>query len=135
MAPGVEQAMVDSGIILIKYWLEVGEAEQTKRLQSRIDNPGKIWKLSDMDLKSYSRWYDYARARDEMFEATDTRVGALARRPHRRQAPGSAQPDHPPAHPGGVHHDTAEAGRLPTRPAPRRVRGAAVAGGPRPTPF
>ena len=72
MAPGVEQAMVDSGIILIKYWLEVGEAEQTKRLQSRIDNPAKIWKLSDMDLKSYRRWYDYARAHDEMFEATDT---------------------------------------------------------------
>ena len=64
--------MVDSGIILIKYWLEVGEAEQTKRLQSRIDNPGKIWKLSDMDLKSYSQWYDYARARDEMFAATST---------------------------------------------------------------
>ena len=72
MAPGVEQAMVDSGIVLLKYWLEVGEAEQTKRLQSRVDDPRKIWKLSDMDLKSYSRWYDYARARDEMFAATDT---------------------------------------------------------------
>ena len=64
--------MVDSGIVLLKYWLEVGEAEQTKRLQSRVDDPRKIWKLSDMDLKSYSRWYDYARARDEMFAATDT---------------------------------------------------------------
>ena len=72
MAPGVERAMVDSGIVLLKYWLEVGEAEQTKRLQSRVDDPRKIWKLSDMDLKSYSRWYDYARARDEMFAATDT---------------------------------------------------------------
>jgi polyphosphate kinase len=72
MVPATEQAMVDSGILLIKYWLEVGEAEQTKRLQSRIDNPAKIWKLSDMDLKSYSRWYDYARARDDMFEATNT---------------------------------------------------------------
>jgi len=72
MAPGVERAMVDSGIILLKYWLEVGEAEQTKRLQARVDDPRKIWKLSDMDLKSYTRWYDYARARDDMFAATDT---------------------------------------------------------------
>jgi polyphosphate kinase 2 len=72
MTPGVEQAMVDSGILLIKYWLEVGEAEQTQRLQSRVDDPRKIWKLSDMDLKSYSRWYDYARARDDMFAATDS---------------------------------------------------------------
>ena len=72
MAPDVERAMVDSGIILLKYWLEVGEEEQTKRLQSRIDDPRKIWKLSDMDLKSYSRWYDYAKARDAMFEATST---------------------------------------------------------------
>jgi polyphosphate kinase 2 len=72
MVPGVEQAMVESGIVLVKYWLEVGEAEQTKRLQARVDDPRKIWKLSDMDLKSYSRWYDYARARDDMFAATDT---------------------------------------------------------------
>jgi polyphosphate kinase len=70
--PRVEKAMVDSGIILIKYWLEVSMEEQTRRLESRIDDPRKIWKLSPMDLKSYSRWYDYSRARDEMFEATDT---------------------------------------------------------------
>ena len=70
--PAVEKAMVDSGIILIKYWLEVGPDEQTRRLESRIDDPRKIWKLSDMDLKSYSRWYDYSRARDAMFAATDT---------------------------------------------------------------
>ncbi len=69
--PDVEEAMVDSGIILLKYWLEVGEEEQTKRLQSRIDDPRKIWKLSDMDLKSYRHWYDYARCRDEMFDASD----------------------------------------------------------------
>jgi polyphosphate kinase 2 len=72
LAPGVEQAMVDSGILLIKYWLEVGEAEQTKRLQARVHDPRKTWKLSDMDLKSYSHWYDYARARDDMFAATNT---------------------------------------------------------------
>ena len=64
--------MVDSGIILIKYWLEVGQQEQTRRIKSRIDDPRKVWKLSPMDLKSYSRWYDYSRARDEMFAATDT---------------------------------------------------------------
>jgi len=70
--PGVEKAIVDSGVILIKYWLEVSEEEQTRRLESRIDDGRKIWKLSPMDLKSFSRWYDYSRARDDMFEATDT---------------------------------------------------------------
>src|SRR5881409_2317466 len=54
--PGVERAMVDSGTILIKYWLEVGPDEQTQRLQSRIDDPRKIWKLTDMDLRSYRKW-------------------------------------------------------------------------------
>src|SRR5438045_1333523 len=72
LVPGVERAIVDSGIILIKYWLEVSEEEQTRRLQSRIDDPRKIWKLSPMDLKSYSRWYEYARARDDMFAASDS---------------------------------------------------------------
>jgi len=70
--PQVEKAMVDSGIILLKYWLEVGPDEQTRRLESRIHDPRKIWKLSDMDLLSYSRWYDYSRARDAMFAASDT---------------------------------------------------------------
>lgn len=72
MAPQVERAMVDSGIILIKYWLEVGEHEQTKRLQSRIDDPRKVWKLSQMDLESYTKWYDYGRARDAMLAATSS---------------------------------------------------------------
>jgi polyphosphate kinase 2 len=70
--PAVEKAIVASGVILIKYWLEVSEEEQTRRLKARIDDGRKIWKLSPMDLKSYSRWYDYSRARDEMFAATDT---------------------------------------------------------------
>jgi polyphosphate kinase 2 len=70
--PAVEKAIVESGVILIKYWLEVTMEEQTRRLEQRIDDPRKIWKLSPMDLKSYSRWYDYSRARDEMFEASDT---------------------------------------------------------------
>ena len=64
--------MVESGIILLKYWLEVSPEEQTRRLEARIDDGRKTWKLSPMDLKSYSRWYDYSRARDEMFAATDT---------------------------------------------------------------
>jgi polyphosphate kinase 2 len=72
VAPMVEKAMVESGIILLKYWMEVSEEEQTRRLESRIDDGRKIWKLSPMDLESYSRWYDYSRARDEMFAATDT---------------------------------------------------------------
>ena len=72
LVPAVEKAMVDSGILLLKYWLEVSPDEQTRRLESRIHDPRKIWKLSAMDLKSYSRWYDYSRARDAMFAATDT---------------------------------------------------------------
>ena len=71
MVPGVEHAMVDAGIILLKYWLDVDEDEQTRRLEARIDDGRKTWKLSPMDLESYSRWYDYSRARDEMLAATD----------------------------------------------------------------
>jgi polyphosphate kinase 2 (PPK2 family) len=70
--PLVEKAMTDSGITLLKYWLEVSPEEQTRRLESRIEDARKIWKLTPMDLKSYSRWYDYSKARDEMFAATDT---------------------------------------------------------------
>jgi polyphosphate kinase len=70
--PGVEQAVVASGIILLKYWLEVSPQEQTRRLESRINDPRKVWKLSDLDLQSYTRWKEYSRARDEMFRASDT---------------------------------------------------------------
>ena len=72
MLPKVEKAIVESDILLLKYWLEVSEEEQTRRLQQRIEDGRKIWKLSPMDLDSYSRWYDYSRARDAMFAATDT---------------------------------------------------------------
>jgi polyphosphate kinase len=72
ITPAFEKAMVDNGILLLKYWLEVSPDEQTRRLEARIHDPRKIWKLSDMDLESYSRWYDYSRARDAMFAATDT---------------------------------------------------------------
>ncbi|HEY2630707.1 MAG TPA: polyphosphate kinase 2 [Usitatibacter sp.] len=72
VVPLVEKAIVNSGVILLKYWLEVNEHEQTRRLQSRIDDGRKVWKLSPMDLLSYSRWHDYTRARDEMFAETDS---------------------------------------------------------------
>jgi polyphosphate kinase 2 len=72
VTPLFERIVVDSGITLLKYWLEVTPEEQTRRLEDRIEDPRKIWKLSPMDLKSYSRWYEYSRARDEMFAATDT---------------------------------------------------------------
>jgi polyphosphate kinase 2 len=72
VVPSFEKMMVESGILLLKYWLEVTPEEQTRRLEARIDDGRKLWKLSPMDLKSYSRWYDYSRARDEMFSATDT---------------------------------------------------------------
>lgn len=70
--PSVEKAIIESGVILLKYWLEVSPKEQTRRLQARIDDGRKVWKLSPMDLKSYSHWYDYSRARDDMFAETDT---------------------------------------------------------------
>jgi polyphosphate kinase 2 len=72
VAPLVERAIVDSGIVLLKYWLEVSPEEQTRRLQSRIEDGRKTWKLSPMDLASYTKWDDYSRARDDMFAATDT---------------------------------------------------------------
>ncbi len=71
LCPKVERWAVDSGIILIKMWLEVGMTEQDRRFHARINDPLRQWKLSPMDTESYSRWYDYSRARDLMFEATD----------------------------------------------------------------
>ena len=86
--PLVERAVVESGVLLLKYWLEVSPEEQTRRLQERIDDPRKTWKLSAMDLKSYSRWYDYSRARDEMFAATDVEYAPwyVARSDDKRRA-------------------------------------------------
>jgi polyphosphate kinase len=72
VTPQVEKTMVDSGIILLKYWLEVSPDEQERRLRARIDDGRKTWKLSKMDLRSFARWDDYTQARDEMFLATDT---------------------------------------------------------------
>ncbi|MBK7768524.1 MAG: polyphosphate kinase 2 [Sulfuritalea sp.] len=70
--PLVERAMVENGIILLKYWLEVSPEEQERRLRDRIDDGRKIWKLTSMDVKSFTRWDDYTQARDDMFAATDS---------------------------------------------------------------
>ncbi len=74
LCPQVEKFAIDGGIILIKLWLEAGMEEQELRFQARIDDPLRQWKLSPMDTESFNRWYDYSRARDMMFEATDTKV-------------------------------------------------------------
>jgi polyphosphate kinase len=73
ICPEIEKYITDAGIALIKFWLEVGQDEQQKRFLARIQDPLRQWKLSPMDLESYRRWYDYSRARDAMFKATDTR--------------------------------------------------------------
>ncbi|MGZ8335796.1 MAG: polyphosphate kinase 2 [Allosphingosinicella sp.] len=72
VAPLVEKAIVESGVTLVKYWLEVSPDEQTRRLEARVDDGRKIWKLSPLDIASYTRWDDYTDARDDMFAATDT---------------------------------------------------------------
>ena len=74
LTPAVERVVIGQGILLIKYWLEVSQEEQERRFQARITDGRKIWKLSPMDLEAHRRWYDYSRARDEMFAATDTTV-------------------------------------------------------------
>ena len=73
VCPEFERYLVDDGILLIKYWLEVSEAEQKRRFEARIDDPLRQWKLSPMDLPSRERWFDYSRARDRMLDATDTK--------------------------------------------------------------
>jgi polyphosphate kinase len=73
LCPLVEKYMVDGGIILVKYWMEVGQKEQERRFEARIKDPLRQWKLSPMDLESYRRWYEYSEARDLMMKATDTK--------------------------------------------------------------
>jgi polyphosphate kinase 2 len=73
VAPGFEKQLIDGGVILIKLWLEVGNKEQERRFKARMDDPLRQWKLSNMDLPSRAKWYEYSRARDAMFKVTDTR--------------------------------------------------------------
>jgi polyphosphate kinase 2 len=72
LAPEIERYIIDAGILLIKFWLEVGKDEQKRRFMARISDPLRQWKLSPMDMESFQRWYDYSRARDAMLKATDT---------------------------------------------------------------
>jgi polyphosphate kinase 2 (PPK2 family) len=74
LCPVFEKYVVDAGIILIKFWLEVGNKEQERRFRARMDDPLRQWKLSPMDLPSRAKWYEYSRARDAMLKATDTRI-------------------------------------------------------------
>jgi polyphosphate kinase 2 len=74
LCPSIEELIVGNGIQLIKLWLEVGQEEQERRMTARIDDPLRQWKLSPMDAESWPRWYEYSRARDRMFEASDTEV-------------------------------------------------------------
>ena len=120
--PAVEKAMVDSGIILVKYWLEVSPDEQTRRLEGRIDDPRKIWKLTDMDLKSYGRWDDYSRARDEHVRGDRHAVGAVARRQHGRQEAGAAEHHQPPAQPGALPAPEASRRHAPEAQGERQAR-------------
>jgi polyphosphate kinase len=73
LCPVIENIIIDGGITLMKFWLEVGKEEQEKRFAARIDDPLRQWKLSPMDVESYRRWYDYSRARDSMLKATDSK--------------------------------------------------------------
>lgn len=73
LCPQMEKHIVDSGIILVKIWLEVGKEEQERRFRARIDDPLRQWKLSPMDTESYRRWYEYSKARDLMFKATSSK--------------------------------------------------------------
>jgi polyphosphate kinase len=73
LCPTFEKYIVDAGIILIKYWLEVGKKEQQRRFEARVADPLRQWKLSPMDLESFGRWYDYSRARDNMLDASDSK--------------------------------------------------------------
>ena len=72
LVPTFEKYIVEAGIILVKYWFEVGMEEQTRRFKQRVNDPRKLWKLSPMDLEAHRRWYDFSRARDDMFAATDS---------------------------------------------------------------
>ncbi len=141
LVPFVEQAIVDSGVILLKYWLEVNQDEQTRRLTARIDDGRKTWKLSQMDLESYGRWYDYSRARDAMFAATDTEAAPWYVADSERQAPSPPQRHQPHPRPGPLRAReggacrpaaSAKEGRLPRAghaPHTRCRRGSDAAAG------
>ena len=122
-APAFEAMLIRSGIILVKYWFSVSDDEQERRFQERIRNPRKRWKLSQMDLQSRARWVDYSRAKDRMFELTDTKLSPVVGRGRRRQAPRPAQLHQPPAQPGALRGPHLRAAHAATAAA-RRLRAA-----------
>jgi hypothetical protein len=118
MIPAAERAIVESGIILLKYWPEVSPDKKTRRLEARIDDGRKTWKLSDMDLKSYSRCTTIRGPVTRCF-SPPTLVGAVVRRPFRQQVAGAAQ--RPYAHPqkDPLRRAAALKGRAPEAAGPR----------------
>jgi polyphosphate kinase 2 len=110
LCPPVEKQIVDNGIILLKFWLEVGDAEQERRFNARIEDPVRQWKLSAMDLPSRERWYDYSRARDQMLDATDTDFAPwhIVRSDDKKRAPES---DHASAEADSLRADIAQEGQ------------------------
>ncbi len=97
VCPFTEEQIVKSGIILIKYWLEVSDKEQERRFEARLRDPLRQWKLNPMDLPSRSRWYEYSRARDLMLEATDTEGKSVVYPALGRQEARPSQLHQPPA--------------------------------------
>ena len=108
--PVFEKYFTDRGIILIKYWFDVGQEEQSHRFQGRIDDPRKVWKLIPMDVESYKRWYKYSKARDRMLEATDTEHAPVAHRALGQQEACAPQLHFPFAEPDPLSRTTARKG-------------------------
>ena len=121
LCPVFEKHIVDGGIILIKFWLEVGNKEQERRFKARIDDPLRQWKLSPMDLPSRAKWYEYSRARDAMLKATDTQHAPVVHRPVRRQEARASQLHRAPA-----EADSAQEDRPPEGEAARPIEEACL---------
>ena len=120
-APVFERMLVDDGILLYKYWLAVDQRHQEERFAERAADPLKRWKLSPIDIKARERYVEYGRARDAMFKATHTQARALVRRELRRPAPGTPEPDPPPARSRARHaRCPRRRSRCPRWPASRR---------------
>jgi hypothetical protein len=125
--PIFERMLVEDGILLLKYWFSVSDAEQQRRFESRLTDPMRRWKLSTTDVESITRWEDYSRAKDEMIVHTDITAGAVVRgRRERGQASLAAQHDRPPALPGALRGGGGAGGRDAPAAAVARLR----AGGP-----
>jgi len=121
--PDLERMLVDDGILLIKYWCSVSDKEQQRRFKSRLNDPMRRWKISKTDLQSIIRWEDYSRAKDAMFDATDTARTVVHDR-QRRQAGGTPECAQPLAVTGALRAEQAREGRDPETSARQRLRSA-----------